>query len=144
MSEQMEQLMGALANESLPHWWIKLGFPSTRPLGSWMVNLKERCAQLDEWIADPCTILKVVDIAKLFNPQSFLTSIKQVCCQQQSLELDKLNVFTEVTKREVRQIDSHAREGAFVSGMYLEGARWKVNQNTLEDSKPKEMFVKMP
>merc|ERR1712193_394686 len=86
----------------------------------------------------------VVDISKLFNPRSFLTAIKQVCCQQQRLELDKLRVFTDVTKREVKQIDSAAREGAYVTGMYLEGARWDVSANHLDDSKPKEMFTRMP
>jgi len=144
MSEQMEQLADALFKETLPLWWVKLGFPSTRPLRLWLVNLKERCAQLEDWIADPLNVPKVVDVSKLFNPQSFLTAIKQVCCQTQNLELDKLQVFTEVTKREVKQIEHFAREGAYVTGMYLEGARWDVNANSLEDSKPKEMFTRMP
>jgi len=144
MSEQMEELADALYKETLPTWWVKLGFPSTRPLRSWLVNLKERCSQLEDWIADPLNIPKVVDVAKLFNPQSFLTAIKQLCCQQQNLELDKLQVFTEVTKRDLQQVDSAARDGAYVTGMYLEGARWDVNSNALEDSKPKEMFVRMP
>merc|ERR1719487_3036435 len=144
MSEHMEQLADALCNEKLPVWWVKLGFPSTRPLRSWLVNLKERCSQLEDWINDPINVPKVVDVSKLFNPQSFLTAVKQLCCQQQRLELDKLQVFTEVTKRDVRQIDSSAREGAYVTGMYLEGARWDVNSNSLEDSRPKEMFTRMP
>jgi len=99
MSEQMEQLADALYKETLPTWWIKLGFPSTRPLRSWLMNLKDRCSQLEEWINDPLNIPKVVDVSKLFNPQSFLTAIKQLCCQTQNLELDRLHVFTEVTKR---------------------------------------------
>merc|ERR1719498_1023524 len=69
MSEQMESLADSLFMEKLPMWWVKLGFPSTRPLGSWLVNLKERVAQLEEWIADPLNIPKVTDISKLFNPQ---------------------------------------------------------------------------
>eukprot|EP00927_Polykrikos_kofoidii_P060882 TRINITY_DN55787_c0_g1_i1.p1 TRINITY_DN55787_c0_g1~~TRINITY_DN55787_c0_g1_i1.p1 ORF type:complete len:1359 (-),score=233.84 TRINITY_DN55787_c0_g1_i1:102-4157(-) len=144
MSEQMEQLADALHQETLPLWWVKLGFPSTRPLRSWLVNLKDRCCQLEDWIAEPIYVPKVVDLSKLFNPQSFLTAIKQVCCQLDQLELDKLHVFTEVTKRDAKQVDRHSPEGAYVSGMYLEGARWDVNAGTLEDSKPKEMFIRMP
>merc|ERR1719197_1073514 len=123
MSEQMESLANCLFAEKLPMWWVKLGFPSTRPLRSWRVNLQDRCTQLDDWIADPLNIPKVTDISRLFNPQSFLTAIKQLCCQTQQLELNKLQVFTEVTKRGVKQTDAHAREGAFVTGVYLEGAR---------------------
>lgn len=144
MSEQMEDLANALFKETLPTWWVKLGFPSTRPLRSWRVNLQDRCVQLDEWVNDPLNIPKVTDVARLFNPQSFLTAIKQLCCQMQGLELDKLSVYTDVTKKEVKQVDAYPKEGAFVTGMYLEGARWDMVTNSLEDSRPKEMFTQMP
>merc|ERR1712139_654619 len=35
-------------------------------------------------------------------------------------------------------------EGVYVTGFWLEGARWDTSSNSLEDSKPKEMFVIMP
>jgi dynein heavy chain len=72
MSPQMEYLAECLWTEKLPMWWVKLGFPSTRPLRSWRLNLQERCVQLDDWVNDPLNIPKVVDVSKLFNPQSFL------------------------------------------------------------------------
>jgi len=144
MSAAMEALADSLHMEQIPPKWTKYGFPSTRPLMSWLLNLKERCEQLNDWVADPLNIPKVVDISKLFNPQSFLTAIKQRCCQEQQLELDKLQVFTEVTKRDVKQVDAAARDGAFVTGMWLEGARWDMNANCLDESKPKEMFFRMP
>merc|ERR1712066_332186 len=106
----MEDLANALYSERLPTWWVKLGFASTRSLRSWRVSLQERCVQLDDWINDPLNIPKVVDISKLFNPQSFLTAIKQLCCQTQGLELDKLQVFTDVTKRDISMVDSAAKE----------------------------------
>merc|ERR1719221_954242 len=105
MSEVMEDLATCLFSEKLPMWWVKLGFASTRPLKSWRVNLQDRCGQLDDWINDPLNIPKVVDISRLFNPQSFLTAIKQLCCQTQGLELDKLQVFTEVTKKTTAAVD---------------------------------------
>eukprot|EP00419_Tripos_fusus_P089720 CAMPEP_0172840684 /NCGR_PEP_ID=MMETSP1075-20121228/29493_1 /TAXON_ID=2916 /ORGANISM="Ceratium fusus, Strain PA161109" /LENGTH=548 /DNA_ID=CAMNT_0013684565 /DNA_START=1 /DNA_END=1647 /DNA_ORIENTATION=- len=152
MSENMEQLADAMQNEALPTTWVKLGFPSTRPLRSWLVNLKDRASQLEDWVADPMSVPKVVDLSRLFSPQSFLTAIKQVCCQeqhkqqqqQQMLELDKLQVLTEVHKREMKQIDAASKDGAFVTGLFLEGARWDINTGVLEDSRPKEMFVRMP
>jgi dynein heavy chain len=145
MSEQMEDIADALWKEKLPMWWVKLGFPTTRPLKSWRVNLQERCVQLDDWINDPFSIPKVVDVSKLFNPQSFLTAVMQLTCQNKGLELDKLQVYTEVTKKmDPKMVDSASKDGAYVTGMYLEGARWDPIANSLEDSKPKEMFVKMP
>ncbi|CAE8597984.1 unnamed protein product [Polarella glacialis] len=144
MSDTMEGMAECLYSEKLPMWWVKLGFASTRPLKSWRASLQDRYQQLDDWVNDPLNIPKVVDISRLFNPQSFLTAIKQLCCQTQGLELDKLQVFTDVTKREPKQVDAAAKDGAFVTGMYLEGARWDMASNSLEDSKPKEMFTQMP
>jgi len=144
MSEQMETLKDKLYLQKLPYWWEKLGFPSTRPLLSWRVNLQERFGQLDDWIADMVNIPKVTDISKLFKPQSFLTAIKQVTCQTLFLELDKLQVFTEVTKKEPKAVDAAAKDGVFVQGLYLEGARWDMASNSVEDSKPKEMAMLMP
>merc|ERR1740117_1179014 len=124
MSEVMEDTANCLFIEKLPFWWGKLGSPSTRPLKSWRANLQDRCAQLDDWINDPLNIPKVVDISRLFNPQSFLTAIKQLCCQMQGLELDKLQVYTDVTKKDVKSVEAAHKDGAYVTGMWLEGARW--------------------
>merc|ERR1712217_943723 len=71
-------------------------------------------------------------------------AIKQLCCQMQGLELDKLQVFTEVTKKTPAAVDKASGDGAFCTGMFLEGARWDMTSNSLEDSKPKEMYVQMP
>ena len=72
-------------------------------------------------IASTQLVAQVVDISKLFNPQSYLTAIKQICCQDTGAELDKLQVFTDVTKKEPKQIEASCKDGAYVSGMYLEG-----------------------
>jgi len=144
MSDRMESLLDSLYMEKIPPTWAKLAFPSVRGLVSWLANLKVRCAQLDEWVADPASVPKVVDVSLFFNPQSYLTAIKQKTCQEQMLELDKLQVFTDVTKRGPKQIEATSRDGAYVTGMFLEGARWDMNSNCLEESKPKEMFCSMP
>lgn len=49
MSEPMERLMFSLANNAVPASWTKLAYPSLRPLSSWMLNLLQRVAQLQEW-----------------------------------------------------------------------------------------------
>ena len=38
---------------------MKYSFPSTRPLASWLRNLKDRYEQLDGWTGDPLNIPKV-------------------------------------------------------------------------------------
>jgi dynein heavy chain len=83
-------------------------------------------------------------ISRFFNPQSFLTAIMQVIGKAKSYELNKLYIQTEVTKRSIEEIEGTAKEGAYVFGFILEGARWDVQLNMMDESKPKEMFSVLP
>ncbi|PFH34573.1 dynein heavy chain family protein [Besnoitia besnoiti] len=143
-SAVMEDLAENLVLDRVPPTWTKLAFPSTRPLGSWLGNLKERLEHLQDWTKDPLSVPKVVDLSKLFNPQSFLTAIKEVASQQHQLELNKLTILTTVTKKDVASVEAAARDGAFVTGLYLDGARWDAAANCLEVSRPKELFCALP
>jgi len=49
-----------------------------------------------------------------------------------------------VTKKQPDQIDAPSRDGAFIHGLTLEGARWDEKAGTLDDSRPKELFCPMP
>ena len=114
MTEPMERLMTALANDAVPGSWTLLAYPSLRPLSSWMVNLLARVAQLAEWTAD-LVVPKSVWLsgalalparhchgqgtsacvstaawrAGLFNPQSFLTAVMQTTARRNDWPLDK-------------------------------------------------------
>ena len=53
--------------------------------------------------------------------------------------------WTEVTKKvTVEEVEGSSRDGAYVNGLSVQGARWDVGANQLDRSKPKEMFCKMP
>ena len=47
-----ERLMHALAVDRVPDSWMVVGYPTLRSLGSWMHNLLQRVAQIQEWTAD--------------------------------------------------------------------------------------------
>ncbi len=144
MSESMEKLQTAIQLGRIPKSWENLSYASQRSLSTWVSNLVDRAGQLQEWTEDPVNIPVVVAIDKLFNPQSFLTAIMQKTAQRQKLELDKLVIQTEVTRKTVDEIDARSRDGAYISGLYLEGARLNINTGTLEECAPREMFFVMP
>jgi dynein heavy chain len=143
-TEQMERTIDSLVIGRVPTNWQELAYPSIRGLSSWLTNLNSRCEQLGGWKDEPVNIPKVVNIAKLFNPQSFLTAIKQYSAQHNHWELNKLYIVTEITKRTEAEIEGPAREGAYITGMNLQGARWDIANNQVEESKPKEMYCPLP
>jgi len=144
MSERMETLFNDLYMQRVPETWARLAYPSIRSMASWVDNLIQRAQQLQTFCEDPTNIPLVTNIGFLFNPQSFLTAIMQRTAQKQKLELDKLTIATDVTRKTVEQVDSRARDGAYITGLFLEGARWNVNAGILDECLPREMFFAMP
>jgi dynein heavy chain len=144
MSDAMEELMDCLYLDKVPSSWAKLAWPSRRSLAPWLDDLQKRILQLREWETDVTGIPTVTWLAGMMNPQSFLTAIMQQAAQKNGWELDKLFIQTEVMKKFREQVDNASREGAFIDGLNLEGARWNVSAGNLEVSKPREMFCAMP
>jgi len=144
MSDSMEMLQDDLFMGRVPASWASLAWPSKRGLPSWLIDLGRRIVQLQDWCANPSEIPRVTWISGLCNPTSFLTAIKQVSAQRTGDPLDKLIIFTDVTKRNPDDCDAPSRDGTYITGLYLEGARWDLNGAVLEKSAPKEMFCAMP
>lgn len=145
MSDAMESLKSALYLDRIPAKWQKRAWPSMRPLSSWLHDFAARLTQLEEWQSNPADIPKVTWLSGLFNPQSFLTAVCQVTAQRQKWELDKLQTWTDITKKmSVEDVESGSRDGAYIVGLSLQGARWDTLNGTLERSRPKEMFSRMP
>lgn len=145
MTEKMEGLMAAIFLNKVPEHWAKLAFPSSRGLGSWLDNLKHRLEQLNQWKEDPVKVPHVTFINRLFNPQSFLTAIKQVFAREKQQELNKLIIQTDVLKKLYWEPDlPPVKEGAYVFGLQVEGARWEPSVGQLEESRPKKQFSVVP
>ena len=96
MTEQMETLMQNIYVNRVPPSWTKLSFATTRALGSWLDNIKQRLEQLNSWKEDPTKEPYITFINRLYNPQSFLTAVKQVAARRDTIELNKLYIQTEV------------------------------------------------
>lgn len=144
MSEKMEQLSVALLMNRVPSNWAAKAYPSLKNLSEWLDNLTERADQLQRWTDDPTSIPIVTDLSLCFNPQSFLTSIMQVTAQTQSKELDKLTIMTDITRKQPEEIEVPVKDGAYVTGMWLEAARWDTKQSCLDECLPRVLFDRMP
>merc|ERR1719453_192109 len=145
MSDSMETLQDCLFLDRIPPAWAKRAWPSLMPLSLWLNNFGSRLTQLEDWMGNPMELPKVTWISGLVNPQSFLTAISQVAAQKNMWELDKLCTFTDVRKwNTADEVEAPTRDGAYIFGMSMQGARWNGTDSTIEKSKPKEMFCIMP
>jgi dynein heavy chain len=143
ISPAMQLLADELFMDKVPAVWQRVSFMSLRPLPSWFENFNVRNNQLVDWVPEMITP-KVTMLSFFFNPMSFLTAIMQTTSINFNLELDKMTLACDVLKKAPDQVDTAAREGAHVAGLVMEGARWDMQSSTIEQSRMKELYPKMP
>jgi dynein heavy chain len=145
MSDAMEAVMNSLYMDTVPGKWVKFSWPSRKALSGWLTNFMARLTQLEDWSNNPAEIPKCTFLSYLVNPQSFLTAVNQVAAQKNQWELDKLVSFSDVTRYATfDKVEAVSREGAYIGGLNMQGARWDVSNAVIDRSKPKEMFCAMP
>ena len=144
MSDVMERLSDALALDQVPATWAKLACPSLRTLAMWLVDLQGRLQQLQDWTSNPLEIPPTTWLPGIFNPQSFLTAVMQVTARKNEWPLDKLGTVVDVTKKGPEEIEGATRDGAYIHGLFVEGARWDTSTGSLEEAYMKELYPKMP
>ncbi|XP_076407690.1 dynein axonemal heavy chain 11 isoform X5 [Peromyscus maniculatus bairdii] len=143
LSPDVEAQLCALSYDRVPDTWNKLAYPSTYGLAQWFNDLLLRCRELDTWTQD-LTLPAVVWLSGFFNPQSFLTAIMQTMARKNEWPLDRMCLTVDVTKKTKEDYGHPPREGAYLHGLHLEGARWDIQSGALAEARLKELTSTMP
>ncbi|XP_077065347.1 dynein axonemal heavy chain 11 [Siphateles boraxobius] len=143
LSSDMELLQMALFYDSVPESWSRLAYPSTKTLALWFSDILAQCRELDTWTQD-FVFPAVVWISGLFSPQSFLTAILQSIARKNKWPIDRISLSVDVTKKTKDDYGHPPREGAYIHGLYIEGARWDSSSGLLSEAVLKELTPAMP
>uniref|UniRef100_A0AAY5EIA2 Dynein axonemal heavy chain 11 n=1 Tax=Electrophorus electricus TaxID=8005 RepID=A0AAY5EIA2_ELEEL len=143
ISADMETLQTALFYDRVPENWSKLTYPSTKTLAQWFLDVLTQCRELDTWTQD-FVLPAVVWLPGFFSPQSFLTAIMQSIARKNKWPLDKMTLSVDVTKKTKDDYGHPPREGAYIHGLYIEGARWDTAAGVLAEALLKELAPAMP
>jgi len=139
----MEELSNALFMDEIPEAWNAKAYPSMLGLGAWFADLVQRIKELEQWTTD-FNLPNVVWLAGLFNPQSFITAVLQSMARKNEWPLDRMTLLVDVTKKNKDDFNSPPREGAYVHGLFMEGARWDTQTGMIADSRLKELTPALP
>ncbi|XP_073341249.1 dynein axonemal heavy chain 11 isoform X2 [Pagrus major] len=143
MSYNMETLQSALFTDSVPDSWARLAYPSTKSLAQWFSDLMSSCRELDSWTQD-LVLPAVVWLSGLFNPQSFLTAVLQSIARKNQWPLDKMTLTVDVTKKTKDDFGHPPREGAYIHGLFMEGARWDTQSGLISEAVLRDLTPAMP
>uniref|UniRef100_A0A8B9JEG5 Dynein axonemal heavy chain 10 n=1 Tax=Astyanax mexicanus TaxID=7994 RepID=A0A8B9JEG5_ASTMX len=119
MSSELDEVARALFNGQIPAIWRKLAPDTLKSLGNWMIHFRRRHQQYT--LKMGCGWVFRHDN----DPRNFLLMSVEAVCMHNDNSLC-------------------VAAGCYVSGLYLEGADWDVEQGCLVRSKPKELVVQLP
>ncbi|XP_063171723.1 dynein axonemal heavy chain 10 [Candoia aspera] len=143
MSNELDEVARALFNGQIPNIWRKLAPDTLKSLGNWMIYFKNRFLQYTSWVEE--SEPSVMWLSGLHIPESYLTALVQATCRKNGWPLDRSTLYTQVTKyRTADEVTERPGQGCFVSGLYLEGADWDLENGCLIRSKPKVLIVDLP
>lgn len=143
ITSDMEDLSNALYMDQVPNGWANRAYPSLYTLTAWYADLIQRVKELEGWVSD-FQLPAAVWLAGFFNPQSFLTAIMQQMARKNEWPLDKMCIQCDVTKKCRDDMAGPPREGAFIHGLFMEGARWDTQTGMIGESLLKELTPMLP
>ncbi|WAR03796.1 DYHC-like protein [Mya arenaria] len=143
ITADMEELGNALFLDMVPASWSVKAYPSLMLLGAWYVDLLQRVKELETWTSD-FQLPAAVWLGGFFNPQSFLTAIMQQMARKNEWPLDRMCLQCDVTKKSREDMAGPPREGAYIHGLYMEGARWDMQTSMINEARLKELAPPMP
>ena len=143
MSSDLDELSNSLLNGFLPGIWAKLAPQTLKNLVNWMDHFEKRNKLYKTWYEEEEP--KVMWLSGLHIPESYLTALVQMTCRSKGWALDKSTLYTLVTKyKHPSEVKKRLDFGTFISGLYLEGAKWNMEKDCLDYQDPKELVVEMP
>jgi dynein heavy chain len=151
MTDALATIIDQLFNANVPRVWM---YDATNnefswinsTIGLWYANFTSRNQQIRDWLnkGRPTNFF----LRGFFNPQGFLTSMKQEVTRKHKNDgwaLDDMVYHTEMTDFDSgEQVRSSPKEGAYISAAFLDGARWSKMEGSLVESEPKKLFDLMP
>ncbi|XP_049877279.1 dynein axonemal heavy chain 10 [Pectinophora gossypiella] len=142
MDAVLDNVSYCLFNGQIPATWRGLAPATCKGLGGWMDHFLGRAKQYIDWTNEEPV---VIWLSGLHIPESYLIAHIQMACRLYTWPLDRSTQFTKVTHYvHVDEIEERPTVGCYVRGLYLEGARWDIDDGCLRRSHPKVLVTELP
>ena len=142
MSSDLDDMYGAFMNNALPPIWRKVSFATMKTLGSWVKDTLGRIEFFRGWLLGGLPASFPLPV--FFFPQGFMTANVQNYARRRQIPVDTVQFGHVLMPEAPDELVSKPEAGCYVTGLFLEGARWDKRKKTLTDPKPKELFAPMP
>ena len=141
MSAELDVVYQRMLHGAVAPAWLS-AYPSLKPLASWSRDLLHRWAQLMDWCEKGPP--KVFWLAGFTYPNGFLTALMQTSARHSNVSIDTLMWEFPIQNVEEKDVTQPPQEGAYIKGLFLEGAGWSYDNSALCEPEPMELIYSMP
>lgn len=138
----LENIVNCINNNSVPAAWGN-GYFTMKPLSNWFDDLGQRYEFFNLWATKGAPF--VFWLGAFTFPQGFTTSLLQKYARKaNSAPIDQLQFEFTPMNRPPNEIQEQPKDGAYVYKLYLEGANWDFDMNTLCEPNVMQLTVMLP
>lgn len=142
ISPDLEAVLASLSENKVPKSW-SFAYFSLKSLAVWMRDLSERYAFLALW--GNKGLPHVFWIGAFTYPTGFTTSLLQRYSRRGGApSIDKLEFDFIPIQKSAKEVTEPPKDGSYISGLYLEGAKWDFEKMSLKEPDVMELNVLMP
>ncbi|XP_037866676.1 dynein axonemal heavy chain 7 isoform X1 [Bombyx mori] len=140
LTDVTEEVLTSMVRGRIPALWAGKSYPSLKPLASYFNDLLARLEFLQHWHQHGPPV--VFWLSGFYFPQAFLTAAQQSYARKYKIPIDQLafhyavqNTFT---------LEEPPEEGVYIRGLFMEGARWNMEDYYIDESYPKVLYDDFP
>jgi len=137
MSKDLEEVAHSISKNQVPELWRKNSYVSLKPLSSWVKELSLNIQFFQDWIdkGHPASY----KISAFFSTQAFLAALLQNYARKKQVAYDDL-----IFEHNISNEDIKPENGGYLTGLYIEGAQWNKEKNSLIESEIGILYYSMP
>ena len=141
INAELERVYDSLLVAKVPGTW-GFCYPSLKGLGSWINDLRARLDQMRKWANEKMP--NAFWLTGFTYPTGFLTALLQTTARKDGVSIDNIAFEFPVLNQDPAKITQPPKDGAYIYGLYIEGARWDHEAGTLADALPMKLVSDMP